>query len=187
MALSLIVIDRSRVRRIIADKYGVAIGPAAAALNSLLHRARGNEGDILRQKIRRQGAQWRDVVHDPNAAAVRRQNKLVLARMNCQIANGSGREMIAFELCPVFSAVDRDPKPKLCAEKQQIRFYQVLLDDVRVATNAFDVLRSDKRRPGFPVIGRFENVRRHIAERMSIKRSVSRAGVEVAGLYPTHP
>ena len=95
--------------------------------------------------------------------------------------------MVAFELCPVFSAVDRDPKSELCAEKQQIRFYQVLLDDVRVATNAFDVLRSDKRRPGFPVIGRFENVRRHIAERMSIKRSVSRAGVEVAGLYPTHP
>src|SRR5207247_10692224 len=115
------------------------------------------------------------------ASAVRCQNQLVVARMNCQIANGSGREMIAFELCPVFSAVDRDPKSELCAEKQQIRFYQVLLDDVRVATNAFDVLRSDKRRPGFPVIGRFENVLRNIAERMSIKQSATRAGGEVAG------
>src|SRR6266542_5593395 len=113
MALSLIVSDHSCVRWVIAGKYGVAIGPATAAFNSLLHRTRCDESDILRQKIRRQSAQRCDVIDDPDAATVCCQNQIVITRMNCQIANRGSGKMVAFELCPVFAAVDRDPKPKL--------------------------------------------------------------------------
>ena len=45
----------------------------------------------------------------------------------------------------------------------------------------------NQRRPGLAVIGGLENVRRHVAKGMSIKRGVSRAGIEIAGLHPVHP
>ena len=118
---------------------------------------------------------------------MRRQDKIILARLNRQIANGDGREMIAFELGPVFSAIDGHPQTKLGSEKKQIRCLQIFLNHMRVTANAFGILRIDERRPRFPVIRRAKNVRRHVAECMSIKRGVGRACIEVAGLHPAHP
>src|SRR6266480_6556063 len=56
-----------------------------------------------------------------------------------------------------------------------------------VSTNSFRILRGYKRRPRFAVIGRFENVRRHVAKGMSIECGVSGARIEVAGLDPIDP
>ena len=141
MPLPLIVIDHGGVRRIVADKNRLTIGPAALAFDALLHRSRRNKRNVLLQQIGSQRAQRRDVVNDPDPAAVGRQNQIVVARLNRQIAYGNGGEMVAFELRPAFSAVDRDPQSELGAEKKKIRFNQVFLDDVRVSANALRVLR----------------------------------------------
>src|SRR4030095_2559347 len=101
------------------------------------------------------------------------------ARLNCQIPNRNCGKMVAFELRPVFSAINRDPKSKLCPDKEQIRLDQIFLDRMSVSANAFGVLGVHKRRPSLSVIGRFENIRRHVAKSMSIKRRISGAGVEV--------
>src|SRR6266511_1069402 len=187
MTLALVVIDHSSVRWIIANKNRVAIGPPAAAFNSLLHRARRNESDFLRQKIWGESAQRRDIVDDPDPATMRCQGKIVFTRLNCQIANGNSRKVIALELCPIFSPIDRDPKSELGPEKEEVWFDHVFLDYVSVSTNAFDVLCAHERRPRFSIIGRFENIRRHVAKGVAVERRVGGTGVEVAGLDPIHP
>ena len=165
MTLALVVIDHGSVRRIIANKNGIAVGPAALAFDSLLHRTRRNERNVLLQQIRSQRAQRSDVVNNPDPAAVCRKNQIVIARLNCQIANGNGGKMVAFKLRPVFSTIDRDPKSKFGAEKKKIWLDQILLDYVRVSANAFRVLGCNKRRPGLTVISRLENVRRPSRQR----------------------
>ena len=95
--------------------------------------------------------------------------------------------MVALKLRPAFSPIDGNPKTKLGAQKEKIGFDQIFFDYVSVSTNTFRVLRAYQGRPCFTVVGRFENVRRHVAERMPIKCCVSGASVEVAGLDPGHP
>src|SRR5437763_16306865 len=112
------------------------------------------------------------------------QNKLVVARLNGQVAHGNGGEMVAFKLRPAISSVDRDPKSELGAEKKKIRLHQVLLDDMRVTVNAFRALACNKRRPRFAVNSCLEKVRLHLAKAMSIKRGISGAAIEMAGLAP---
>src|SRR5215469_9909762 len=106
MALALIIIDHGSIRRIIADKNRVAIGPSALAFDALLHSTRRNKCDVLLQQIWSQRAQRRDVVNNPDTAAVCSENQIVISRMNCQIANRNGREMVALELRPAFSPID---------------------------------------------------------------------------------
>src|SRR6516164_2713586 len=106
MSLALIIVDYGSVRRILANKNGVAIGPSALALDPLLHRSRGDERHILLQQIRSQRAQRRDVVHYPDSAAMRGENQIVIPRVNRQVANGNGRKMIALKLRPAFSAIN---------------------------------------------------------------------------------
>src|SRR6266566_6988568 len=120
----------------------------------------------MRQKVRRESAQRRDIVDDPDAATMRCEGEIVFARLDGQIANGNSRKMVAFKLCPVFSPIDRDPKSKLGAEKEEVWFDHVFLDHVSVSANAFDVLCAHERRPRFSIIGRFENKRRHVTKGM---------------------
>src|SRR4030095_15877400 len=138
-------------------------------------------------QIRRQRAQRSDVVNNPDPPAMRCKNQIVIARLNCQVSNRSCGKMFAFKLRPVFSTIDRDPKSKLGAEKEQIRLDQILLDYMGISTNAFGVLCARKRHPSLTVISRFEDIRRHVPKGMSIERGVSRASVEVACLHPAHP
>ena len=95
--------------------------------------------------------------------------------------------MVPSKLRPVFPAVDRNPKPELGSEKEEIRFNKIFLDYVSVSTNAFRILRGYERRPCFTVISSFENVRCHVAKGMPIECRISSTGVEVAGLDPVHP
>src|SRR6266851_1061905 len=107
------------------------------------------------------------------------------------IDHSSIRWIIADKNCiaigPSAAAFDRNPKSKLRAEKEQVRFDKVFLNDMRVSANAFDVLCSDERRPRFSVIGSFENIRRHVAESVPIESCVCSARVEAARLHPANP
>src|SRR5262245_18517909 len=118
---------------------------------------------------------------------MRGENQIVVSRMNRQVANGNGGKIVALKMCPVFSAINRNPEYKIRAEKKKIRLHQIFFNHVRVSPNAFWILSSDEGRPGFTVISGLINVRCHVAKSMAIKRGVSRAGIEVAGLHPVHP
>src|SRR5438094_10297796 len=117
MPLALVIIDHCGIRRVVTYKNRVAIGPPALAFDALLDRARRNKRNVLLQQVRSQRAQRCDVINNPDPAAVSRQNKFVVARLNRQVAYGNGREMVAFKLRPAFSSFDRDPKPELGADK----------------------------------------------------------------------
>src|SRR5512132_3442749 len=118
---------------------------------------------------------------------MRGENQIVVSRMNRQVANGNGRKMVALELRPVFSAINRNPQSKLRADEKKIWLDQIFFNHVRVSTNALRVLSTDERRPGLTGISGLENVRRPVAKSMPIKSGVRRAGIEVAGLHPAHP
>src|SRR4029077_20531986 len=130
MPLALVIVDHGSGRRILADKNRVAICPSTLALDALLDRARRNESHILLQQIRSQRAQRRDVVYYPDPTAMRGENQIVIPRMNRQVANGNGRKMVALELCPAFSAINRKPKSKLRAQEKKIRLDQIFFNDV---------------------------------------------------------
>src|ERR1700742_4330111 len=101
---------------------------------------------------------------------MRRKYQIIITRMNRQISNSHRGKMVAFKLRPVFSTIDRYPKAKLGTKKEQLRLHQVFFDHMSVPTNALAVLSANKRRPRFTVISRFENIRRHVAKSMPIKR-----------------
>src|ERR1044071_9169206 len=143
MSRALIVGNNGRIRRIVADKYGITVRPAAVCWDALLGRARRNKCYLLRQKIRVQGAPRANVINDPDAAPMRSQDKIVLPRMDYEIADRDRRESIAFELRPAFSAIDRNPKPKFGTKKKEIRLNQIFLNYVRVTPNAFHILGVD--------------------------------------------
>src|SRR5215471_14258761 len=153
MPLALIIVDHGSVRRILANKNCIAVCPTALALDALLDGPRRNERNILLQQIRRQRTQRRDVVHYPDAAAMRGENQVIVPRMNRQVANGNSRKMVALELRPALSAINRNPESKLRADEKKVWLYQIFLNHVRVSTNAFRVLSSDERCPRFTEIG----------------------------------
>ena len=78
------------------------------------------------------------------------QNEIIIARLNCQIAHRHRRETAAFELRPRLPAVNRDIKSKLGAEKKQVRFHDIFLDNMGVTANTLRILRRHEWRPGFP-------------------------------------
>src|SRR5262245_11482430 len=187
MPLTLIIVNHGSVRRILANKNRVAVGPSTLALDALLDRSRGNEGNILLQQIRSQRTQRCDVVHDPDPAAMCSENQIVIARLNRQIANGNGRKIVALKLRPAFSAINRNPESEFRAGEKKVRLNQIFFNYVSVSTNALRILSTDERRPGLTEISSLINVRRHVAKSMPIKSGVSRSGIEVAGLHPVHP
>src|SRR6476620_1635423 len=187
MTLALIIVDHGGVRRILANENRVAICPSPLALDALLHRPRRNERNILLQQIRSQRAQRRAVVYYPDPTAMRGENQIVVPRVNRQGANGNGRKMVALEVRPAFSAINRNPQSKLRAEEKKTWLDQIFFNHVCVSANAFRVFRRNERRPGLTEISGLENVRRHVAKSMPIKSGVSRSGIEVAGLHPVHP
>src|SRR6266511_875438 len=158
MTLALIIVDHGSVRRILANKNRVAIGPSALALDALLDRPRRNESDILLQQIRSQRAQRRDVVYYPDPAPMRTENKIVITWVNRQVANGNGRKMVALELRPAFSAINRNPQSKLRADEKKIGLDQIFFNHMRVSTNALRVLSSDEGRPRLTAVARELNV-----------------------------
>src|SRR6476660_2802167 len=175
MTLALIIVDHGSVRRILANENRVTVGPSPLSLDPLLDRPRRNERNILRQQIRSQRAQRRDVVYYPDPTAMRGENQIVVPRVNRQVANGNGRKMVALELRPACSAINRNPESKLRANEKKIGLDQIFCNHVRVSTNALRILSSNKRRPGLTEISGLESVRRHVAKSMPIEGGVGRA------------
>ena len=72
VARALVVGDHRAARRVLADERRVALDPAAARRHALLHRAARQERRVASASVvARQRAQRREVVDDPDAAAVR--------------------------------------------------------------------------------------------------------------------
>src|SRR5581483_3835625 len=117
MTFTLVIINGGAVGRVIANERGVTGRPAALAFDSLLHGTGRNESHILLQQVGSQRTPGRNIVHDPDAAAVCGQNEVVVARVNGEIAHSDSGKMVALELGPVFAAVDGNPKAEFCAEK----------------------------------------------------------------------
>ena len=118
---------------------------------------------------------------------MRGENQIVIPRMNRQVANSNRRKMVALELRPAFSAIDRNPESKLRADEEEIWLDQIFFNHVRVSTNALRVLSTDQRCPGLTEISGPKNLRRHVAKSVPIKSGVCRGGIEVAGLHPANP
>ena len=106
MAGPLVVSDDSGLRRIVADKRGGAVRPTAASFDALLNRARGNKARFLLKQISRERAQRRDVIDNPDAAAMRPEDEIILARLDRKIAHGHRGKATPFELRPPFPAID---------------------------------------------------------------------------------
>src|SRR6266567_9467463 len=58
---------------------------------------------------------------------------------------------------------------------------------MRVSADAFGVLCSDKWSPSLSMVGRAENIWRHVSERVAIESSVGGACIEVTRLHPADP
>src|SRR5262245_285591 len=187
MPLALIIIDHGSLRRILANKNCVPIGPSTLAFDALLDRSRRNESNILLQQSRSQRAQRRDVVHNPDSAAMRGENQIVVPRMNRQVANGNGRKMVALELRPAFSAINRNPESEFRADEKKVGLDQILFNYMRVSTNTLRILSSGEGRPGLTEISGLVHVRGHVAKSMPVESGVRRPRIEVAGLHPVHP
>src|SRR4030095_5779625 len=133
MTLALIIIDHGSVRRVLANENSVAIGPSTLALDALLDRPRRNERNILLQQIWSQRTQRRNIIYYHDSAPMCRENQIVVPRMNRQIANGNSWKMVALELRPAFSAINRNPESKLSANEKKIRLNQVFFNHVSIS------------------------------------------------------
>ena len=187
MARALVVGDHGPARRIVADEHGRAVGPAAVDLKPLLRRLARREAGFAGEQRRRHRAQRRDVVDDPDAAAMRADDQIVRARLDRQIAHGHVRQAAALEARPVAAAVDRYPEAELGAEEQQVGLDQVFLDHVRIAAHALAVVGAEQARPGLAVVGRAIEPRLHVAKRVAVEGRIGGAGGMAARLDPAHP
>jgi len=77
--------------RIRAHVHRVAVGPATARLQALRCRTAREERDRAGEHLGRQRPERRDVVHDPDPAAVRGDHEVVVAGVNGQIAHRDSR------------------------------------------------------------------------------------------------
>ena len=133
----LVVSDGRAARRIVAGVAGVALGPAAVALDALLDRRAGEKRGCARQRRGGQLSQRADVVDHPDAAAVSRQHQIVLALLQRDVAHGEAvGEIVRLELRPRLTAVDRHEQAELGSQVEDVGVDPVLLDDVRIAANA---------------------------------------------------
>src|SRR5690242_3993750 len=187
MTRLLVIGDDRGVRRIVPDKHSVTIRPATVTLNTLLDGPRRNKAHLLRQKLWGQSPPWRNVINDPDAAAVCGQNEIVIARLDGQIAYRYRGKPATFELRPFLPAIDRNIEAKLRSEKKQIWLHDILFNDPGVTSNALRILCRYQRCPRLPKISSTENVRSHIAKSVAIEGRISSAGIVVTGLDPAHP
>ena len=67
-------------------------------------------------------AQWRDVIENPEGAAVRSDDQIVA--VNRKIADGSRRQ-IELQRLPVVAVIERHVDPEFCSGKQQIFFLRI--------------------------------------------------------------
>src|SRR5262249_61850890 len=99
---------------------------------------------------------------EPEPPPVRREDEVVVARVDLDLAHGHAREIPALELRPASPAVGRDPEAELGPDEEERRLDGVLLDAVRVSPNA--LLRRHDPLPRLPVIRSAADPGSHVAE-----------------------
>ena len=132
---ALVIGDDGAPRRIAPDEARVALDPPAVRGHPLLHGPARKERRLARHDFRGQVPQRRQIVDDPDAPAVRREDEVVVARMHLQVTHRHAREVASLELAPRLPRVGGDPEPELGAEEEQVLAHGVFLDDVRVSAN----------------------------------------------------
>src|SRR6266567_3501263 len=113
---------------------------------------------------------------------MRRQDQVVLARMNRDVAHRDRRQ-VPGKLSPLAAAIDRDKQSELGSNKKQIAIDAVFANHVRVA---LDRVRRE-RLPRLAEIGGLEDVNLHVASLMAIERDVSGSTIEAARLDARAP
>ena len=77
-----------------------------------------NENGVLGHDFGSEFAQRRDVVNDPDAAAVRGDDQRRFAGLNGDVAHRDVGKFVALVLRPLLAAVERNPQPEFRAEEQ---------------------------------------------------------------------
>src|SRR6266849_1269948 len=121
MTSALIVGDQRAAGSSGAHVGRVSFRPTATATHSLLIESSGEERDFLRQNLAGERSKWREVVDNPDPAAVGSDHQIVLTGMNLEIPNRHAREVSSFEFRPALACVDRNPEAKLGSHKQKVR------------------------------------------------------------------
>src|SRR6185312_8868391 len=107
VARLLIISDGRAVGRVLAGVGGIAFGPAALALNSLLHRSPWKQHGAAGESLRAQLAERADIVDDPDSAPVGGQHHVVVALLKRDVAyRQAGGEIVRLELRPALPAVE---------------------------------------------------------------------------------
>ena len=73
---------------------------------------------------------------------MRSQDKIVVTRLNREIAHCHRGKPATFELRPRLPAINRNVKAKLGPEKKQIRLHDIFFDDVGVTSDTLRILRT---------------------------------------------
>src|SRR5712692_9536954 len=105
VTLALVIRNQRRVRRIGAGEHRASFRPAAICRKPLLRGLGLEENCLLRHNFRGQLAQRCDVVHDPDAAAMRGDHQIRFARVHNDVPDGHCGELVALVSCPVFAAI----------------------------------------------------------------------------------
>ncbi len=128
-----VVVDRRAARRVLADEHLLAADLLAALpiVEVGDRRTDVEEHRVLRRR-RRELLQRRDVVGDPDAAPVRRDDQVVVARMDQDVVDARRRKVV-HELLPLLAAVERDEQPELGADVEQVPVLRILAHDLDVA------------------------------------------------------
>src|SRR4030088_208659 len=113
-----------------ATKSFVPLRPSARNFKVLHGWPARNQDGLLRHQVGAQRAQRRNIVNDPNAAAVSGKDKISLARMNHDVAHRSRRKIRSPVLRPALSAIHRNPKSERSSYKKKIRIRRIFFDDV---------------------------------------------------------
>src|SRR6185312_8112302 len=157
-----------------------AFGPAALALNSLLHRSPWKQHGAAGESLRAQLAERADIVDDPDSAPVGGQHHVVVALLKRDVAyRQAGGEIVRLELRPALPAVEAHVEPELGPEEQDVWVEPVLLDHMGIAANAGRV-GADQLLPGAAVIGRAIEVGSHVANGVAVVGDVGDSGIVAA-------
>ena len=127
-----VVVDRRAVWRVPADRrVGVRRGRGCDRPEPV-GRPHREEVRVRRLHLRRDLLQRRDVVHDPEAAAVGRDHQVVEVLLHDDAGHRRVRQIV-LQRQPALSIVERHEDGVLEAEVQQAPPHRVLADDLRVA------------------------------------------------------
>ena len=113
--------------------------------------------------------QRRDVVEHVEPTAMRRDDEIVVARVDLDVAHGHDRQ-VATKRDPVRAAIPRDPQSQLAAEVQEVVPVRILTNDMAPAGGLRQI--TNDRLPGATEVGRHEHVRRVVIVLVMIRHDV---------------